>query len=94
MRIFFGAFLAVVLFVLLLRSEVTPWRIVRAEELVRPTQTRRVLIPVTRPTDHSGDWMRDPNYRTALEKTTVAGRTKPAAERDANKPTATPYPRR
>jgi hypothetical protein len=94
MKILFGAIRAVVLFVLLLRSEVTPWRIVRAEDLERPNQPTRVLIPVTRAAEPSGDWMRNPNYRTALEKTTVVGRPEQAAERDTNKPPPTPSPHR
>ena len=54
---------------------------------------RRVLVPVQPPTDHSGAWMHDPNYRSALERTTVAGHPENAKARDPNKTTPTPFGR-
>ncbi|MBA3963129.1 MAG: hypothetical protein H0X40_14695 [Chthoniobacterales bacterium] len=87
--------------VALLYSEITPWRIVNKTEqkvpMVAPAATpviveRRVIVPVAvAPSqDHSGDWMHDPNYRSALEKTTVAGAPEPASRRDQGRPIPTP----
>lgn len=81
--------------ILILRSELTPWRLVRATDLQRSNATtpatvvRRVFVPVNSGRDHSGDWMHDPNYRSALERTTVVGRPETAAARDGNKPVPT-----
>lgn len=80
------------LVVLILRSNVTPWRLVTAADLDRkspPAQIieRRVMVPTAPAVNHSGDWMHDPNYRTGLEKTTVAGRPEDASKRDLNKAT-------
>ncbi len=84
-----------VLLVMILRSNVTPWRLVGAADLERqsqPPQTieRRVIVPAAATVDHSGDWMHDPNYRTGLEKTTVSGRPEDAISRDRSKPAPTP----
>ncbi len=48
-------------------------------------------IPAPTP-NHSGEWMRDPNYRSALEKTTVAGGSEKAKSREAARPEPTPRP--
>ena len=48
-------------------------------------------IPVPTPT-HSGEWMRDPNYRSALEKTTVAGGPEKGKSRESSRTEATPRP--
>lgn len=83
-----------ILVVLVLRSELTPWRIVSKADLDQRRQSsvveRRVAVPVRPAANHSGDWMHDPNYRSALEKTTIVGRPENATLRDANKPTSTP----
>ena len=83
-----------VLVVVILRMDVTPWRIVNKAELEKKSEPRvierRVLVPVQASTDHSGAWMHDPNYRSALEKTTVAGHPENAKPRDPNKTTPTP----
>ena len=89
-----------VLVVVILRMDVTPWRIVNKAEFANQsasTQTgeprvieRRILVPVPASTDHSGAWMHDPNYRSALEKTTVAGHPENAKDRDPSKTTPTP----
>lgn len=81
-----------------LHSDLTPWRIVNKEQLQARAPAlveRRVVVPAAPPAaDHSGDWMRDPNYRSALEKTTVVGRPEGAAARDLGKPAPTPYRKR
>lgn len=85
--------------VLILRSEITPWRLVRATDLQRssaPTPemvVRRIVVPATPAQDHSGDWMHDPDYRSALERTTVVGRPETAASRDdlKRRPTSAPH---
>lgn len=76
-----------------LRSGLTPWRIVRQTETGPVLSGRHTGIPASPATDHSGDWMRDPNYRTSLEKTTLVGRAEPAADRDYRSPLSTPRPR-
>ncbi len=76
--------------VLLLGSGLTPWRIVRTDAPVstntRTLPLRRATVPPNPTPDHSGDWMRDPHYRTSLEKTTLVGRPEPAASRDGHRP--------
>ncbi len=91
------------LVVVILRSNLTPWRLVTAADLKAadlnrnppPPQIieRRILVPAANAQDHSGDWMRDPNYRTGLEKTSLAGRPENAIGRDRSKPASTPAPR-
>lgn len=80
-----------------LRTDLTPWRIVNKEQLQARVPAHvegRMVVPAAASAaDHSGDWMRDPNYRSALEKTTVVGRPEGAASRDAAKPAPTPYRR-
>jgi len=103
MKSLFVSLLTAVLVVVILRMDVTPWRIVNKAEVANQTgstQTgeprvieRRVLVPVQPPTDHSGAWMHDPNYRSALERTTVAGHPENAKARDPNKTTPTPFGR-
>ena len=100
MKSLFVSLFTAVLVVVVLRMDVTPWRIVNKAELANQsasTQTgeprvieRRVLVPVQASTDHSGAWMHDPNYRSALEKTTVAGHPENAKPRDPNKATPSP----
>src|SRR6478672_2926416 len=90
-----------VLVVVILRMDVTPWRIVNKAELAKQTASaqtgeprvieRRVIVPVQPSADHSGAWMHDPNYRSALEKTTVAGHPENAKPRDPNKATPSPF---
>ena len=89
----------------LLYSEITPWRLVskadvNAEQKLTPAQPamtpvvveKRILVPVqvTPNANHSGDWMRDPNYRTSLEKTTITGAPERARIRDVGGSVATP----
>ena len=100
MKSLFVSLFTAALVVVVLRMDVTPWRIVNKAELANQsasTQTgeprvieRRVLVPVQASTDHSGAWMHDPNYRSALERTTVAGHPEDAKPRDPNKTTPTP----
>ncbi len=76
--------------VVLLHSDLTPWRIVGKEDALPAgaphAVERRYAVPVAPTQSHSGDWMRDPNYRSALERTTVVGRPEAAAPRDVDKP--------
>ena len=100
MKSLFVSLFTAVLVVVVLRLDVTPWRIVNKAELANQTAStqtgesrvveRRVLVPVQASTDHSGAWMHDPNYRSALEKTTVAGHPEDAKPRDPNKATPSP----
>ena len=76
--------------VALLYSEITPWRIVNKADLKPVVIERRIVVPATSRTDHSGEWMHDPDYRSALERTTVVGAPEPAAHRDIGRPVATP----
>ncbi len=48
-------------------------------------------IPVPTPS-HAGEWMRDPNYRSALEKTTVAGGPEKGKSRENSRTESTPRP--
>ena len=48
-------------------------------------------IPLPTPS-HAGEWMRDPNYRSALEKTTVAGGPEKGKSRESSLTEATPRP--
>lgn len=48
-------------------------------------------IPLPTPS-HAGEWMRDPNYRSALEKTTVAGGPEKGKSRESSRTEATPRP--
>jgi hypothetical protein len=62
----------------LLRTEVTPYRIVSVTELdemkAAAQQAARAPLAVAAPTPvRDGQWMYDPKYRSALEKTTVVG---------------------
>lgn len=97
MRFIFTVLLTVGIGVIVLRSGLTPWCIVNKAELEAkasvPVQ-RRMVLPTAPQEDHSGDWMRDPNYRSGLEKTTIIGRPEGAASRDHGKPAPTPYRRR
>lgn len=78
--------------VLLLHSDLTPWRIVGKEDALPASAPRsverRYAVPIAPAQSHSGDWMRDPKYRSALERNTVVGRPEYAAPRD----TGTPQP--
>jgi hypothetical protein len=81
--------------VVLLRSDLTPWRIMSKSEIEALATTARrravgVALPVPGPTISSGEWMRDPKYRTALEKTTVGGTPENAASREATPPRPLP----
>ncbi len=48
-------------------------------------------IPLPTPS-HAGEWMRDPNYRSALEKTTVAGGPEKGKSRESSRTEETPRP--
>ncbi len=48
-------------------------------------------IPLPTPS-HAGEWMRDPNYRSALEKTTVAGGPEKGKSRESSRTESTPRP--
>ena len=61
----------------LLYSEMTPWRVIKQEELDR---FQAELIAARLPVKRSGEWMFDPNYRTALERTKVGGVTESSAQ--------------
>ena len=82
----------------LLRSDLTPWRILSRSEIEDMMNARlsaqrsRFPQPAPHPTISNGEWMRDPNYRTSLERTTVVGRPEGAAPRDAPYRQATPKP--
>ncbi|MEO6871826.1 MAG: hypothetical protein ABI233_06360 [Chthoniobacterales bacterium] len=85
MKTLLAAVVSAALVIGALRSGLTPWRIVRETEIGSVLSGGRTAVPTSPVTDHSGDWMRDPNYRTSLEKTTLA--------RDYRSPLATPLPR-
>lgn len=78
-----------VLLVIVLRSELTPWRLLSPGEIA-VIQTRMNLLekqaqpagPGARAQSSSGRWMFDGKYRTSLEKTTVIGRPEAAKGRD------------
>jgi len=95
MRILFTVLLTIGVGIGVLRSDLTPWCIVNKADLVAkapvpvPVQ-RRIVLPAAPKEDHSGDWMRDPDYRSALEKTTIVGRPEGAAVRDQGKAKPTP----
>ena len=100
MKILITILLTAGLVVIILRSNLTPWRLVAAADLKLNQNTpppqiieRRILVPAANAQDHSGDWMRDPNYRTGLEKTSLAGRPENAIARDRSKPASTPAAR-
>ena len=46
-------------------------------ELEHPPDPAPAALPV-----HDGAWMRDPNYRTALEKNTILGRPEASTNRE------------
>ena len=77
MKTLLTALVTAVIFVVLLRSDLTPWRIVKKtdlDQLSRPRVVeRRVAVPIAASVDHAGDWIRDPNYRSALEKRRLSG---------------------
>ncbi len=68
------------IFVAILRSELTPWRLVHAVDL---DNRSRIAVPAPPAADHGGDWMHNPNYRSALEKTTIVGVPEHARPREA-----------
>lgn len=73
----------------LLHSGVTGWRLVkeadidalRAQASAVQQQQPQQAFPGAR-SPGTGAWMWDPNYRTALEKTTIIGRPEGARNRD------------
>jgi hypothetical protein len=65
-------FVVGVLAVALLRSDLTPWRLVSQKELDE-LRAAHAQISTQRAQQQSSAWMLDPNYRTSLEKTTVVG---------------------
>lgn len=105
LKILLSCLLPVAAAVALLRTDWIPWRIVSRAELQahdaaivaaarKPQSLNRpaagvATIPAPTP-NHSGEWMRDPNYRSALEKTTVAGGSEKAKSREAARPEPTP----
>ena len=94
MRFIFTVLLTVAIGIIVLRSELTPWRIVNRADLEAKAPAvvqRTVVVPAAPREDHSGDWMHDPNYRSALEKTTLAGHPEGAFDRDHSKPQPTPF---
>jgi len=66
-----------------LHYELTPWRVIKQEQLDRfqAELTAARTIPVKKP----GEWMFDPNYRTALEKTKIAGVTESSSMWDSRR---------
>lgn len=94
MKTIIVALVTAALVLVVLNTGLTPWRIVKgttASTAASPTNSPAPIIirhaaapPDHSATDHAGDWMRDPNYRTSLEKNTVVGRPEPAASRDAH----------
>ena len=72
MKIFLTAIFALFSGVLLLRSNLTPWTLVRQAEIAElDWQIEKLQAQLAGP--RSGAWMYDPNYRTALEKKTFKG---------------------
>ncbi len=80
MREIASAVFVVILFVLGLKMELLPWRLVDADEyrsLVRAVHQTRAEPPRL-----GSHFARDPDYRSALERTTFAGRPEKVKDRD------------
>jgi hypothetical protein len=75
------AFMFVISVIGLLRSDLTPWRLMTVKELdeMKASQVPVVAVGTPKPT---GTWMWDSTYRTSLEKTTVIGRPEGAKSRE------------
>lgn len=101
MKVLAISLLTLLLAIGLLRTDLTPWRLLSKQEIEaikhqhlasEAAMRRRLPQPTPWPTISDGSWMRDPNYRSALERTTVAGRVEPAAPRDQPFRQPTPKP--
>ena len=72
----------------LLRSDMTPWRLVSAQELdelrARATSVSQEVAQ-TSAQQSQGAWMHEPTYRSALEKTTVIGVPERSKSREAGR---------
>ena len=60
----------------LLRSDITPFRLMSVDELTEMKRSAVEQAYAVNPPGgtHDGAWMWDPKYRTSLEKTTEIGR--------------------
>lgn len=67
----------------ILRAELTPWRLLSPSEAAA-LRNHIAQLEQTRSNGGSAPagWLRDPNYRTSLEKTQVVGRPEWAKDRD------------
>ena len=80
MKTLMVAILTIVLGVAYLHTDLSPWRIVDKgaldslnQQVADLTQQLAAAQVHTAQVAHTGSWMWDPSYRTALEKTTIMG---------------------
>ena len=90
MKILGTVIVTILVVIAFLHSDFCPWRIVDRSALDELNQQVTSLNAqlAARPSvqaaaqAHSGSWMWDPSYRTALEKTTIVGVPEDAKSRD------------
>lgn len=68
-----AALLTALAIISVLRSEITPWRIVAKADLDANAAKLAEAVAVASTSKKAPPWMFDPAYRTSLEKTTVIG---------------------
>ena len=91
MKILATAIIVTLLWMIFLHTDFAPWQIVsrgeidnlhqQLEEKTAAVATVADAAAAT-PPQHTGAWMYEPGYRSALEKTTVVGRPEAAKHRD------------
>ena len=94
MKSILAVIVTVVAAMIFLHTDISPWRIVSQTDLddlnkqiaglkqQQEQQQQQIVTSFQAPTPHPGAWMWDPNYRTALEKTTVVGAPEIAKSRE------------
>lgn len=87
MKTIFALVVTVLAAIAFLRSDMSPWQLVSRADLddlnrqIEELKHQSVVVSAAA-TPHTSAWMWDPNYRTALEKTTVAGAPETSKSRE------------